>query len=594
MKRIWKWALGVLIGVFLITLAGGWYLGRQWKTILNDQLQQIVVQASDSLYHLSYDELDLNVFTGSARLTNVMLTSDSTVHEQLKSRLLASNNRFEISVDELTVLGLNISKAALSKKIDIDEVRAISPRVIMYNDYQYYNDTARNDQHLTAQELLGNLRSVAIDRIGMSNIHFTFNKLQDSVWSSNTFENLDLVVSDVLIDQNIAQDTSRFFYTGSIDLLMADFAYEIPDSYYNVGFDSLIISTKNRTIMVQGLDYSPRISRQEFYQEHQYAKVMSKMNFEKLLFEQIDLRLFMQSQRIHAEALTINGGVVDISNDLRYPRRPTNKIGRSPHQLLMKLDQPLKLDSIFVNEVDISYGEIGDKYHKEGIITFERATGWMANVTNDSLSLLEDQFIKADLTAYMMNTGKLNAKFEFDMFDKQGAYTYKGTLGPMNGKPLNRILTPLLSVEVESANIKGISFDMKGTDYRNWGSFRFDYDNMKVGVLETGEDGRTSKKRFVSFLANEFLLNQSNPDHNGVYHTGTVNYTRPHEFSFFKTLWKSLFEGVKQTTGITKEREDSLMNTAEKAKTISEKAGGILQNLFRKRDRVDDEDQNKP
>lgn len=581
--------MGGLIGVFLITLAGGWYLGRQWKTILNGQLQQIVINASDSLYQLRYDGLDLNVFTGTARLTNVLFTSDSLVYGQLKSRLLAPDNRFDISVNELTIRGLSISKAAFSKKIDIEEIRVVSPRIVMTNEYQYYNDTVRNDQELTAERLLGKLNSIAVERVGLTDIHFTFNKLQDTIWSSNTFENLNLIIKEVLIDSEAAQDTSRFFYTKSIELLMADFEYEIPDSHYNIGFDSLVVSTKNRSILVQGLDYSPRISRQEFYREMQYAKVMSKLNFEKLLFEQIDLYLFMRTQRIHAAALTIQGGVVDVSNDLRYPRRPTSKIGRSPHQLLLKLDQPLKLDSMFISDVDISYGEIGEKYHREGTITFNRASGWMANVTNDSLSLLDDQFVKADLTAYMMDTGKLNAKFEFDMLDEQGGYTYQGTLGPMNGKPLNRILTPLLNVEVESANIKGISFDMKGTDYRNWGSFRFDYDDMKVGVLETDENGRTTKKKFVSFLANEFLLNQSNPDHNGVYHTASINYRRPHEFSFFKTLWKSLFEGVKQTAGLTKEREDSLMNTAEKAKTISEKAGGILQNLFRKRDREDDQ-----
>lgn len=588
MKPIWKWIIGILVVVFLITVAGGWYLSRSWKAIVNDQLKQIVLNASDSLYQVDYDDLDLNVITGSARLTNVKLISDTAIYDQLKDQLRAPNNRFDIAVGELTIRGLNIRKAAFSKIIDLKEVRIISPEVVMHNEYQSYSDTAKASKNFNAKDILGNLQSIAVGKIGLSDINFTFNKQTDSTFTSNKFKNLDLIISDVLIDPTSDQDTSRFYYTGSIDLLMGPYNYEIPDSFYDVGFDSLIVSTKSKNILIKGMDFAPRISREAFYQELQYAKDMTQLKFDNLVLQEIDLVLFMNSQRIHASSMTIDGGNVAVSNDRRYPRRPISKIGKSPHQQLMKLSQPIKLDSVFINEVDISYAEISGRYHKEGTITFDRASGWLANVTNDSLNLARDQFVRADLTAYMMNAGKLNAIFEFDMLDKQGAFTYKGTLGPMNGRPLNRILTPLLSAEIESANIKGISFDMKGTDYRNWGSFRFDYDNMKVGVLETDENGRTSKKKFVSFLANEFLLNQSNPDANGVYHTGNINYRRPHEFSFFKTLWKSLFEGIKQTAGITKEREERLMNTAEAAKTISEKAGGVLHNLFRKRDRDED------
>src|SRR5690606_23090983 len=133
------------------------------------------------------------------------------------------------------------------------------------------------------------------------------------------------------------------------------------------------------------------------------------------------------------------------------------------------------------------------------------------------------------LTAYMMNTGKLHALFSFDMLDKQGSFTYKGTLGPMDGIHLNRILTPLLNAEVSSAKIKGVSFDMQGNDHRNWGSFRMDYDDLKVNLLKLDDEGETSKKGLVSFLANEFLINTSNPDGNGKYHTGTINYRRPAE-----------------------------------------------------------------
>src|SRR5690606_11992816 len=122
------------------------------------------------------------------------------------------------------------------------------------------------------------------------------------------------------------------------------------------------------------------------------------------------------------------------------PKKPTNKVGKSPHQLLLKLKQPIKIDSVLLNIVDISYAEVSRKYKKEGEITFDRTSGVFRNVTNDSLALLQDKMMMADLTTYMMNTGKLDVKFTFDMLDERGAHTYKGALAPMNGQPLNRII----------------------------------------------------------------------------------------------------------------------------------------------------------
>lgn len=591
MKPIWKWIIGIVAAVLVILIAGGWYLSRHWQPLLDERLKQAVLVGSDSLYRVDYDEIDLNLLTGNVSLRNFRLTSDSTVYEQLKVAQKAPDNRFDVSVAQLRIRRFNIGKALFSKQLDIAEIRIDTPRINLINEYQYYNDTlAASRDEAQSHLVLDPFNSIRVDKIDLSDIYFKFTKVGDSAVTENSFENIQLSIQDVLIDSAARRDTSRFYYTRSIDLAMGDYLFEIPDSHYDVGFEGLRVRTENRSLELIGLHYAPRISDIEYHQAIQQAKDIVKLQFGRLLFRDLNLVSFMRSQRIIAKSLLIDSGSVNVSNDMRFPRYPKSKIGRSPHQQLMKLRHPVKLDSVFVNGVDISYAEVSRKYHKEGKITFDRAGGWLANVTNDTVFLRNNQLMEADLTAYMMNTGKLHALFSFDMLDDQGSFTYRGTLGPMDGKPLNRILTPLLHVEVASARVKGVSFDMRGNDFRNWGAFRLDYEDLKVNLLRTDDDGATSRKGLVSFLANEFLINSSNPDANGTYHTGTINYRRPHEFSFFKTLWKSLLEGIKQTAGISKEREERLLNTAETVKTVKEKSDNFFQNLFRKRDPKEKED----
>lgn len=584
MKPFWKWTLVIIGGIIFLVLSAGWYLSRHWKPLLDTQIREVVLTATDSLYRVEYEDLSLNLFTGSAKLTNFSLISDSAVYARMESQMKAPDNRFEAMVSLLRIRGLNIRKAIFSKELDLTSIIVDTPKVILTNKYHHYNDTVSLEQE-EKSGFLGSLNAVRIRNVDITGIHFIYDKLKDTTSTRNEFKNVRLNVDDILIDSAAGKDPSRFYYTRSIALEMGSYQLEIADSQYDLAFDSLYIRTDQKKLVLQGLKYAPRVSKQEFYREIGYAKDIIQLWFEELTLQEMDLARFMRTQRVRAGKLYITGGTLDVSNDLRYPRRPVSKIGKSPHQQLMKLDHPVKIDSIFVDKMDISYAEISGKYHKEGKITFERTHGVLSNVTNDSISLQSNHIMEADLTSYLMNTGKLHAQFTFDMFDKQGAFTYKGTLGPMNGRSINRILTPLLSVEAESANIKGVRFDMQGNDYRNWGNFWFDYDNMKVGILETEADGSTSKKKLVSFLANELLLNDSNPNKNGVYLVGKINYKRPHEFSFFKTLWKSLLEGIKQTAGISKERETRMMNTAETAISIKEKAGGVIQSIFRKRNR---------
>src|SRR5690606_5010012 len=174
-----------------------------------------------------------------------------------------------------------------------------------------------------------------------------------------------------------------------------------------------------------------------------------------------------------------------------------------------KMKQPLKIDSVVLNNIDISYAEVGRKYQKEGKITFDRTGGVLYNVTNDSLALIQNKTMRADLTTYLMDIGKLNVEFTFDMLDKRGSHTYKGSLGPMNGKPLNRIITPLLNAEVASANIRRLSFDVSADDYRSKGSLRFDYNQMRLNLLTTTEEGKKGSMKVASFLANSFIINDS-------------------------------------------------------------------------------------
>ncbi|WP_353184331.1 hypothetical protein [Parapedobacter lycopersici] len=586
MRSIWKWIIGAVAMLLVAAFAGSWYLSRHWKPLLYDKIREAVIRSTDSLYRITYDDLDFSLITGNASIKNLRLTPDSGVYARLQEQQLAPDNRYDIHVASLRIRRFHPRRMLASQQLHIDDIIIDTPAIRVINEYHAYNDTVatERDSRTLYQRISGMLRAVGVQSLQLNDINFRFTKKTDTTLSEMALQHVNLTARDILIDSLSQFDTARFYHTRAIDVDIPGFRWETADSLYFVRFDRLKVATGDKRVTLTGLQYAPAVDRAEFYRRKKAAAEMTTIAFPTIRLENIDLYRFVRNQKIYAGSLHIDSGVVDILKDLRHPRITTNKIGKSPHQLLLKMQQPLKIDSVLLRDVAIRYSEVSAKYGKTGEISFDRTSGVLYNVTNDTLALIQNKSLTARFTSYLMDTGKLDVVFDFDMLDKRGAYTYKGTLGPMDGRSLNRIITPLLNAQVTSANIRGVSFVMQADDYRSRGSLRFDYRNMRLNLLTPpGTEGKNSM-RVASFLATSFVINDSNPDANEVYHTGTINYRRPETYSFFKTLWKSLLEGIKQCAGISKEREQRLMNTAEEVKEIKEKTGGFFRRIFKKRD----------
>src|SRR5690606_2163644 len=289
-------------------------------------------------------------------------------------------------------------------------------------------------------------------------------------------------------------------------------------------------------------------------------KALIYLNFDTLRLEKMRLRELFDRQRIFSEYAYIVGGEASFHKDKRFQKDNVDKIGEAPHQKIMAVNQLFCFDTVFVKDVDISYHEMSGKYLREGVITFEQAHGNLTNVTNDTIQLKNEKFMRADLQANLMGAGKLHALFGFDMLRENGSHSYRGTLAPMQISAFNRILTPLLNLEFASGNIHRIRFDMQGNDYRNWGKLYFDYDQLKVNLLypPDEETNKRGKRGILTFLINQLLVNDSNPDANEVYHIGEIDYKRNPEYSHFKTIWKSLQEGLQQTIGLSESSKRKL------------------------------------
>ncbi|TYR36818.1 hypothetical protein FXV77_06450 [Sphingobacterium phlebotomi] len=595
MKPIWKWVIGILV-LIVVALAGiSWYLSRNWKPIVEEKLKELVKNSTDSLYSLTYEDLNMSIALGNLTLKNVILKADTQVYARMEDAELAPDNLYGIEIKELKVKRFGILNVLRNRELNIKSIDLTDPRIHLTNKYHAYNDTVsvekpKKSLYESVKEVFN---SVNIGGIDMQNAAFKYSKLVDGQSTDFGLDSVQIRVEDILIDEKAQTDTARLYYTKLIEAIIPGFEYKFSNGFYMAKFDMLKINTQEQTLLLTNVDYKPVLDKTTFYKKHGKNVTRADLHFDTLYMEKLDFKQLIEKQYTIARRAHIKNGYAKLYGDKRYPKQPVNQIGQAPHQKLMRVKKLIQVDTVFVKNVDVVYGEMSGKYHREGEISFNGATGTLTNVTNDTLILSQDKYMRADLRAKVMDQGNLHARFTFDMLSKTGEHSYHGTLGRMNASAFNRILDPLLNVGIRSGNIRGIRFDISGTDYRSRGDFRFDYDNLKIDLkAEPGQQRKKSSLKIASFLVNQLIINDSNPDANEKYHIGKVDHRRVPEHTFFKNLWQSLLDGIKQTAGISKEREEKwkeraevAKETVERTKETSQQTKGFIRGLFKKKEK---------
>lgn len=551
--RVWRWVGGIVLMLLILLIAATVGI-RAWKPSIKAKLTEAIQQSSDGLYGLTYDDMELHILTGTVRLKNAVLTSDSVRYQRVIESETAPDNRFDIKLEELEIRGVSIWSALIRKQLLVNDVLLRGGTLRIRSASLAHNKAAeRQDATTLYDRVKAIFRKIKVDKISLEEFDIAYVKSEAGTTNELYVDRAQFRLYDILLDENSARDTTRLYYFKHMDMEIPSFAYDIPNSPYKITFDRFTLDSRENSSQLVNVALSPRIPKVDYFRNDKENKALIYLQFDSIRLEEMRFREVFQRQRIAAEYAYITGGSASFHKDKRFQKDNVNKVGDAPHQKIMAVNQLFDFDTVFVKNVDIAYHELSGRYLREGAITFQKAQGNLMNVTNDTVSLKKDGFMRADLKASLMGTGALHAVFSFDMLSDVGNHTYKGTLGPMQLPAFNRILTPLLNISFASGNIHRIRFDMLGNDYRNWGTFHFDYDQLKVELLHPPdkESNKRGKRGVLSFLVNQFLVNDSNPDANEVYHIGAVDYKRVPEYSHFKTLWKSLQEGIQQTVGLS-------------------------------------------
>ncbi|MET3112839.1 hypothetical protein AAKU52_000557 [Pedobacter sp. CG_S7] len=555
--QFFKW-LVIIAACFLLVFGSvSLYINFRVKPILAKQLKALVSNSTNNLYSIQFSGISVNCLTGDANLNNVKFFPDTNVLRALISSKSAPNNVYYIQLKKLSIHNVHPLRVFRSKKLNIDEIDVLRPKITMVNKQYAYNENKPPRPVQSPYNFISKfLKEVRVATINFREINFKYINHNQSIPIIDSLENLNITLQDWLIDSKSAEDTTRFYLLKELTLQLSDYSYATSDSLYHVKASEINFTGTTGALNIKKLALVPRYSEMEFAKKIGFAKDRFNIQLSNVNFKGIDFPLFVKKLEFYATEMNIRDGNFAVFNNNALPSIQSDKTGHFPHQLLQQLQSKITIKKLNLSNIDISYTEYDRDSKQKGKVTFEKTSGTVANITNNLKATEVNPIMKANFSTLMMGQGRLDTQFDFNLISTNGNFSYSGELHGLNGSTLNSVTKPLGLVHIKNGMVKKLTFHIKANKYKALGDLEFRYNDLAIALLkkEVGKPG-LSRQGLLSFLANQLIINPDNPNKRGVFTAAKIAYDRKPSRSFFNFIWKSLFQGIRYSVGVTPQKE---------------------------------------
>lgn len=556
-KKKWKWIFGVLVFLLVLTGLAAWYVSSKIKPFVQRELAAVVKKATNGLYDIRFEKVMVNPLTGNASLTEVSLIPDTLVYKKLIAQRKAPNNLYFIRLQKLRIKRFHPFRIYFDKKLDVDLLLFDRPQITMVNKSLPFNENKPPQPEQSPYDYVKKIfKSVQVNTIDFKNASFKYVNRNGAIPETDTISNISITLKDWLIDSASAKDKTRFYLLKDAYVYLNNYIYATPDSMYYIKANQFEFSASQKKLNIKEFSLEPRYSEKDFAKVNGYARDRYSLKLNNIDFYGINLFAYIKNRELIADEMGIADGTLAVFNDNSYPKLLKDKTGKFPHQLLQKIGIHTTVKKIKLNKLNISYAEFDKQSGQRGQINFKNTSGIISNVTNQPKVKRKNPIIEANLESYLMGQGKLNVNFKFNVLAPKADFSYKGQLVNMDGRQLNYITKPLAMLMVKSCLIRRFAFDISANEEVAKGKVEFIYNDLSIGLMKRHEGGqRLRRLGILSLLANAMVIYSDNPSDDGKLTLATVSYERKPTNSFFNFIWRSLFQGVKHSVGLSKQKE---------------------------------------
>lgn len=318
------------------------------------------------------------------------------------------------------------------------------------------------------------------------------------------------------------------------------------DKIYKLVTGPFILNQEAGTINLKYIAMVPQLSEQAFVKQLKVQKDRFDIRINNINITGADVKALINDNKLIAENMSFQP-IIKIFNDRTVPFDMSSKIGKYPHQELMKVEFPIFIKMVSVKNGLVSYRERGALSKQIGNVFFNNLSATISNVTNMKEKISANNMMVLTADTKFLGVANVHTTWKMPLNRSNGAFSVSGSTGTFDARKLSAITEPLGVASIKKGTIKSLVFNMEGTDLNATGKQTLLYNDLKISLLKPTSDSTANleKRGLVSFFANIFTKDQ-NPS-GGSTRVAKIDFKRDVAKSFFNLLWKSIFAAAKRT-----------------------------------------------
>ncbi len=376
-----------------------------------------------------------------------------------------------------------------------------------------------------------NLPSISIGEIDINNSHLSISThKKDSMMlgiEGLTFSEIEYINSTIVLNE--------------LSFRFGESNYRTANGQYHLGWSQAVCLPGENIITIDSISVIPIHETKQFFSNEKYQTDRFSLLIPRTEILTPTKDLNSNSYSFKGVA-TLQSGHLQVTRDKNKSRKE-NDLKPTLQEVLKSSPFTMEFDSLILESFKISYGEIAENESLFGFVTFDSLDATLKNVKAGDLA---EGKLAIDAQTLLMNSGKLNATFEFP-YD-ENYFDCKGTLNDLDFVKLNLVSEPLAKVSFSNGKINNLMFNFRADTDSSRGDLLFYYSNLNFAIASNAKgDTMNLKSRVLSFIADDLIVSDGNPDKNGNLSKGIIREARNKERFIFNYMWKSVFSGIKTT-----------------------------------------------
>ncbi|MES2328869.1 MAG: hypothetical protein V4539_04650 [Bacteroidota bacterium] len=336
-------------------------------------------------------------------------------------------------------------------------------------------------------------------------------------------------------------------YLNSSNCMFSVASIKLPVKLHNIHLQNVLHTGNAGQVRIGSLQVNPAVTRQQLKARIGRQEDMYTVNANNIIINKIDFKKLIKDNTVSIQDISLQMNF-HVFED-KTVQIDSGRQGRSlfPYDAIRTSKTKIDIRTINIRDSKITYEEQAPKSGMNGTVFFTAVNGRLTNITNIPSQLAKDNAMKLEAAARVMDLALLKTNWQMLLNAADANFKVTGNVSPFPASILSRPFEALNMMSIRSGFTDKLDFEINGNHTGSTGTVLLNYHDLKVDVLKKNNEDSLTKKGFASFLANADIRNRNESKKPKEFH-----YTKDRYKSFFNLLWKSIFEGGKNTILIIK------------------------------------------